>query len=206
MSKKLVITFEGIEGSGKSLHIKNIVNYLSKKKVRFIKLREPGGSKNAEKIRKLILNKKSTFNTKTDLLLYLAARSENIETIINKHYKKKIILIDRFTVSTLAYQHYGMGLNKKIIETINNYLLKKIKIDYTFLHIINKKNLNKRMQKRKNLNRYDKFNYSFYQKVQNGFIKMANLNKTKYLIVNSNKKINENKTIIINKINKLLNI
>ena len=206
MSKKLVITFEGIEGSGKSLHIKNIVNYLSKKKVHFIKLREPGGSKNAEKIRKLILNKKSTFNTKTDLLLYLAARSENIETIINKDYRKKIILIDRFSDSTLAYQHYGMGLNKKIIETINNYLLKKIKIDYTFLHIINKKNLNKRMQKRKNLNRYDKFNYSFYQKVQNGFIKMANLNKTKYLIVNSNKKINENKTIIINKINKLLNI
>ena len=206
MSKKLVITFEGIEGSGKSLHIKNIVNYLSKKKVRFIELREPGGSKNAEKIRKLILNKKSTFNTKTDLLLYLAARSENMETIINKHYKKKIILIDRFTDSTLAYQHFGMGLNKKIIEIINNYLLKKIKIDYTFLHIINKKNLNKRMLKRKNLNRYDKFNYSFYQKVQNGFIKMANLNKTKYLIVNSNKKINENKTIIINKINKLLNI
>ena len=206
MSKKLVITFEGIEGSGKSLHIKNIVNYLSKKKVRFIELREPGGSKNAEKIRKLILNKKSTFNTKTDLLLYLAARSENIETIINKHYKKKIILIDRFSDSTLAYQHYGMGLNKKIIETINNYLLKKIKIDYTFLHIVNKKNLNKRMLKRKNLNRYDKFNYSFYQKVQNGFIKMANLSKTKYLIVNSNKKINENKTIIINKINKLLNI
>ena len=205
-SKKLIITFEGIEGSGKSLHIKNIVNYLSKKKVRFIKLREPGGSKNAEKIRKLILNKKSTFNTKNDLLIYLAARRENIETIINKHYRKKIILIDRFTDSTLAYQHYGMGLNKKIIETINNYLLKKIKIDYTFLHIINKKNLNKRMLKRKNLNRYDKFNYSFYQKVQNGFIKMANLNKTKYLIVNSNNKINENKTIIINQINKLLNI
>jgi len=126
--------------------------------------------------------------------------------LINKHYRKKIILIDRFSDSTLAYQHYGMGLNKKIIETINNYLLKKIKIDYTFLHIINKKNLNKRMLKRKNLNRYDKFNYSFYQKVQNGFIKIANLNKTKYLIVNSNKKINENKTIIINKINKLLNI
>ena len=206
MSKKLIITFEGIEGSGKSLHIKNIVNYLSKKKVRFIKLREPGGSKNAEKIRKLILNKKSTFNTKTDLLLYLAARSENIETIINKDYRKKIILIDRFSDSTLAYQHYGMGLNKKIIETINNYLLKKIKIDYTFLHIVNKKNLKKRILKRKNLNKYDKFNYSFYQKVQNGFIKIANLNKTKYLMVNSNKKINENKTIIINKINKLLNI
>ena len=89
MYKKIIIAFEGIEGSGKTLHIKNIANYLKKRKVSFIKLREPGGSKNSEKIRKLILNKKSTFNKKTDLLLYLASRSENIESIINKNYKKK---------------------------------------------------------------------------------------------------------------------
>ena len=89
MSKKIIISFEGIEGSGKSYHLKNVSNYLKKNKVSHIKLREPGGSKNAEKIRKLILNKKSTFNNKTDLLLYLAARNENIENIIKKNYKKK---------------------------------------------------------------------------------------------------------------------
>ena len=89
MYKKLIITFEGIEGSGKSLHINNVSNYLKKKRIPYIKLREPGGSKNSEKIRKLILNKKSTLNRNTDLLLYLAARSENVEKIIIKNYKKK---------------------------------------------------------------------------------------------------------------------
>ena len=206
MSKKMIITFEGIEGSGKSLHIENVTRHLKRKKISFVKLREPGGSKNSERIRKLILNNKSNFNRDTDLLLYLAARSENIEKIIIKNYQKKVILIDRFTDSTLAYQHYGMGISKKIIEHINKYLLKKIKINFTFLNIVNEKNLKKRLFKRKRLNRYDKFKHAFYKKVQKGFIRQAKLNNRKYLIVNSNIKIEDNKRIIINKINKILDI
>jgi len=202
----MIITFEGIEGSGKSLHIENVARHLKKKKINFIKLREPGGSKNSEKIRKLILNNKSSFNRYTDLFLYLAARSENIEKIIDKNYKKKVILIDRFTDSTLAYQHYGMGISKKIIEQLNNYLLKKIKINFTFLNIVNEKNLKKRLFKRKRLNRYDKFKHTFYKKVQKGFIHQAKLKSNKFLIVNSNIKIEDNKKIIINKINKILDI
>jgi len=151
MSKKMIITFEGIEGSGKSLHIKNVAKYLKKKKISFVMLREPGGSKNSEKIRKLILNNKSNFNRYTDLLLYLAARSENIEKILIKNYQKKVILIDRFTDSTLAYQHYGMGISKKIIELLHRYLLKKIKINFTFLNIVNEKNLKKDCLKEKDL-------------------------------------------------------
>ena len=206
MSKKLIITFEGIEGSGKSLHIQNAANYLKKRKISFIRIREPGGSKNAEKIRKLILNNKSKFNKNTDLLLYFAARSENVEDIIKKNFKKRVILIDRFTDSTFAYQHYGMGVDKGIIQLINNYLLKKIIVSFTFLHIVNEKNLKHRLLKRKVLNRYDKFKYSFYKKVQNRFVNRARLNKKKYLTINSNIEINKNKRIIINKINKILNI
>ena len=206
MSKKMIITFEGIEGSGKSLHIENVAKYLKKKKIGFVKLREPGGSKNSEKIRKLILNNKSNFNKYTDLFLYLASRSENIEKIIIKNYRKKVILIDRFTDSTIAYQHYGMGISKKIIEHINKYLLKKIKISFTFLNIVNEKNLKKRLFKRKRLNRYDKFKHTFYKRVQKGFVRQAKLKSSKYLIVNSNIKIEDNKKIIINKINKILNI
>ena len=206
MSKKLIIAFEGVEGSGKSLHLKNISKYLKRKKIKFLSLREPGGSKTSEKIRKLILSNKSNFNKKTDLLLYLAARSENIEKIIKKNYKKKIILIDRFIDSTLAYQHYGMGIDKNIINKINLYLLGKIKIDFTFLNLVNMTNLQLRLSKRKNLNRYDKFKISFYKKIQNGFIKIAKKNKKKYLIINSNDSILKNKKIILNKANKLLNI
>jgi dTMP kinase len=202
----MIITFEGIEGSGKTLHIDNVSRHLKKKKISFVKLREPGGSKNSEKIRKLILNNKTNFNKYTDLFLYLAARSENIEKIIIKNYQKKVILIDRFTDSTLAYQHYGMGISKKIIEHLNKYLLKKIKINFTFLNIVNEKNLKKRLFKRKRLNRYDKFKHAFYKKVQKGFIRQAKLKSSKYLIVNSNIKVQDNKRIIINKINKILDI
>ena len=88
MFKKPVIVFEGIEGSGKSFHITNVAKYLKKKKISFIKIREPGGSLNSEKIRRLILSKKSSFSKITDLLLYLAARSENIEQLKKFHKKK----------------------------------------------------------------------------------------------------------------------
>ena len=77
MYKKPVIVFEGIEGSGKTYHIKSLANFLNKKKIKYIVIREPGGSSNSEKIRNLILNKKSNFHKMTDLLLYLAARNEN---------------------------------------------------------------------------------------------------------------------------------
>ena len=203
MSKKPVIVFEGIEGSGKSHHISVISKYLKRNKIAFIKLREPGGNINSEKIRKLILDKKSNFNKITDLLLYLAARSENIE-LIRKYYKKKIILIDRFTDSTIAYQHYGFGVDLKLINFINNHLLKKFKVDYTFLNIVNYKNMVKRLNLRKSLNRYDKFNNKFYQNVQKGFLKLANKNKKKKKIINSNLDIKINENLIIQSIKKLI--
>ena len=203
MYKKPVIVFEGIEGSGKSYHSKKVSNYLKKKKIAHIIIREPGGSINSEIIRKLILNKKSKFNKNTDLLLYLASRSENI-SILKKNFRKKIILIDRFTDSTLAYQHYGFNVNKDLINTINQYLLKDFKVDFTFLNIVNKKNLNKRLKSRKSLNRYDQFNYNFYEKVQRGFLKLSKKNKKQYQVIDSNLDINHNLSIILKKIDKLI--
>jgi len=203
MSKKPVIVFEGIEGSGKSFHVQNLSNYLKKKKISHIKLREPGGSLNSEKIRKLILNNKSNFNKKTDLLLYLAARSENIIKL-KKNYKKKIIIIDRFTDSTIAYQHFGMGVNRSLIEKLNKHILENFKVDFTFLNIVNQSNMIRRLKTRKKLNRYDKFKSNFYRKVQSGYIKMSKINQKKYKVINSNEDIQINKKIIIEKIDQLL--
>jgi len=203
MSKKPIIVFEGIEGSGKSHHISTVSKYLNNKKISHIKIREPGGNPNSEKIRKLILNNKSNFNRNTDLLLYMAARSENVE-IIKKFYNKKIILIDRFTDSTIAYQHYGMGVNLNLIETLNKYLLKNIKIGFTFLNIVNQKNLQKRLKQRRSLNRYDKFKMSFYNNVQKGFIHLSEQQKNKYQLINSNLEIDKNEKLIISKIDRLI--
>ena len=203
MSKKPIIVFEGIEGSGKSHHISVVSRYLTKKKINHVKIREPGGNPNSEKIRKLILNNKSSFNQNTDLLLYMAARSENIN-IIRKSFNKKIILIDRFTDSTIAYQHYGMGIDLNLIKTLNKYLLQNIKVSFTFLNIVNKKNLQKRLKKRKTLNRYDKFKISFYNRVQKGFIKLSKEQKNKYQFINSNLEIKKNEKLLLSKIDKLI--
>ena len=203
MSKKPIIVFEGIEGSGKTHHISIVSNYFKKKQISFIKIREPGGSINSEKIRRLILNNKSNFNKNTDLLLYMAARSENINEI-KKSYKKKVILIDRFTDSTIAYQHYGMGVDINLINTLNKYLLNNIKVDFTFLNTVSKKNLYDRLKIRKSLNRYDRFNMSFYNKVQKGFVILSNKQKKKYQIINSDLKKKNNEKLVLDKITKLI--
>ena len=203
MFKKSVIVFEGIEGSGKSYHINCVSKYLKKLNIDHIKLREPGGNKNSEKIRKLILDKKSSFNKNTDLLLYLAARSENIQNL-QKHYQKKIILLDRFVDSTIAYQHYGLGVNRLFINNINNALLKNFRVDFTFLNIVSIENMLKRLKDRKKLNRYDKFNNNFYKRVQNGFLKIAKKNRSKYQIIDSNLEIKFNRKLIIDRITRLI--
>ena len=203
MSKKPIIVFEGIEGSGKSHHISTVSKYLSKKKISHIKIREPGGNPNSEKIRKLILDNNSNFNKDTDLLLYMAARSENM-SIIKRSFNKKIILIDRFTDSTIAYQHYGMGVDLNLIETLNKYLLKNIRVSFTFLNIVNRKNLQKRLKQRQSLNRYDKFKMSFYNKVQKGFLDLSKKQKNKYQLINSNLDINNNEKLILDKIDRLI--
>ena len=120
-----------------------------------------------------------------------------------KKLQKKVILIDRFVDSTIAYQHFGMGINKKFINYINNFILKNVSPDFTFLNIVNMKNLKIRVNKRSKKNRYDNFKIDFYKKVQSGYLRLSKNNK-KYLIIDSNKSIIENKKKIINKVNSIL--
>ena len=114
MSRKPIIVFEGIEASGKSHHISVVANYLKNKKISFIKLREPGGSRNSEKIRRIILNKKTKFKKETDLFLYLASRSENID-LINKYYNKHG---GKKQIPIIIYISYGI---KKSVELMLDY-------------------------------------------------------------------------------------
>ena len=205
MSKNQLLVFEGIETSGKSTSLKKAIKYLKKNKIKHISFREPGGTNLSEKLRQLMLNKKSKLNNKTDLFLLMASRSENFDKILKENYKKKVILIDRFIDSTIAYQHYGMGLDKNLILRMNSFLLDNFKPNFTFLSVVDKKNMLKRLKSRTNNNKYDNFNYNFYNKVQKGFLKIASKNKSKYLILDSNKdslKIIENK--LINKIENIL--
>ena len=134
--KSLFITFEGIEGSGKSYQSKRLFNKIKKIKIPILFTREPGGTKSAEKIRELILKDyfnpeaKEKFNKYTDTLLYLAARNEHIQTKIKPAIdKKKVIICDRFIDSTIAYQVYGKGVNKLLIDNVHKYILENTSSD-----------------------------------------------------------------------------
>ncbi len=136
-------------------------------------------------------------------MLYSAARNENVENVLKHNYKKKIILLDRFTDSTLAYQHFGMGIKKSFINILNKFLLKNIKPTITFINIVNMKNLKLRLKNRKNKNRYDFFKARFYRKVQSGYLKISK-NKSNYILIDSNDELKYNKKKVLDTILKLL--
>ena len=204
--KSLFVTFEGIEGSGKSYQSKKLFRKIKSMGLPAIYTREPGGTKAAEKIREVILEDyfhpdfKEKFNKYTDTLLYLAARNEHIEKKLKPAiFKKKIIICDRFIDSTLAYQVYGKGVNKSLVDSVHKYILGSIKPDLTFILKANISKAMQRLKKRKKKNRYDKFSKNFYIKVQNAFIKIAKKNKTRYFVLDNSKDSEETEKIILNK-------
>ena len=205
--KPFFITFEGIEGSGKSYQSKKLYKNIKKRNIPVILTREPGGTGSAEIIRKVILkdyfhpDSKEKFNKYTDTLLYLAARNEHVENKIRPSIlKKKIVICDRFIDSTLAYQVYGKGVNKNFVDNIHRYILRDIKPDLTFVLKVNLSKALARLKKRKKKNRYDKFSRNFYVKVQNAFIKIAKKNKRRYFILDNSKDSKKTETVILKKL------
>lgn len=210
--KPLFIVFEGIEGCGKSYQSKKLLQNLKKKNIKSILTREPGGTRSAEMIRNLILkdyfNKKTKekFDKYTDTLLYLASRNEHIKTKIKPALEKKLVVIcDRFTDSTIAYQVFGKNVNRKFIDNIHKYILQGVKPNITFFLKVSHSVASRRLSKRKVKNRYDKFNKSFYVKAQNSFLNIAKNKNNSYILDSSKDDMNLEKKIfeIVNKYLKL---
>ena len=210
--KPFFIVFEGVEGCGKSFQSKKLFNKLKKKKIKTILTREPGGTKSSELIRNLILkdyfNKstKNKFDKYTDTLLYLAARNEHIINKIKPALlKKQVVICDRFTDSTLAYQVYGKKVDIKFINNIHKKILGKIKPNLVFILKVSSKSSKLRLKKRKTKNRYDNFAQSFYTKAQKSFLKIAKNKKNYYVLdSSSNDRVLEKKIFDI--VKKYLNI
>ena len=209
--KFFFIVFEGIEGCGKSFQSKKLFRNLKKIGLPTVLTREPGGTITSEKIRDLILkdyfgkDTKEKFHKYTDTLLYLAARNEHIVNKIKPAaFKKKIVICDRFTDSTLAYQVHGKKVNKGLIDYVHKIILGNLKPDFTF---VIKSQISKamlRLNKRKNKNRYDKFSKNFYDNVQKRFIKIAKTNRNRYLVIDNTLDSSSAEKIIFNRFIKLL--
>ena len=211
-NKPFFIVFEGIEGSGKSYQARKLVDNLKKKKIKAILSREPGGTRGAEIIRKIILkdyfekNKKIKFDKFTDTLLYLAARNEHVlNKILPSLKKRKVIVCDRFIDSTMAYQVYGKKVPINFINNIHRYILRSIKPNLTFVLKVKKQSFLDRLKKRKIKNRYDKFSTKFYLKAQNSFLNISK-NKKNYIVLNSSDNTPELEKIILSITKKKLNL
>jgi len=204
--KTLFVTFEGIEGSGKTYQSRKLYKKIINMKIPAIYTREPGGTKAAEKIREVILkdyfdsDSKEKFNKYTDTLLYLAARNEHVVKKLKPAIlKKKIIICDRFIDSTLAYQVYGKGVNKTLVDAVHKHILSNVKPNLTFIIKANISKAMQRLKKRKKKNRYDKFSKNFYNGVQKAFLKIAKTNKKRYVLIDNSKDNLEAEKIIFNK-------
>jgi len=203
--KFFFIVFEGIEGTGKSYQINKLHNNLKKNKFDVIKTREPGGSSTAEQIRKLIFSKKSNkFDKLTDFYLMNAARNEHVKnTILPAKKKNKIVISDRFTDSTYAYQVIGKKIDQKINSINQRYILKSFKPNLTIVLKADFNTIYFRIKKRKNNNKFDNLKVNFYKKAQNAFLLLAKKNKN-YLVFDSSKNTPELEKKIFNIVLKIL--
>ena len=208
IKKPFFICFEGVEGSGKSTQAKLLYKFIKKNITKNVILtREPGGTLFSEKIRNLILDKKTNISTLTEFFLLMAARNEHIISKINFYLKKNFIIIcDRFFYSTLAYQHYLEDMDKKFIFNIQKKIYKKIHPDITFLIDLNNKESKIRINKRsKKTNRFDKLSSYHFNKIRNGFIKISKTYKNKIVLIKGSSSLIEIQNEINKKTLKILN-
>lgn len=187
----LFITFEGPEGSGKSSILGELKNRFWKEGIEIVTTREPGGSIISEEIRKIILNKNNTLmDPWTEVLLYIAARRQHlVEKIFPEINSKKIIICDRFSDSTLAYQGYGRKLDINKINAIQDMAFDNFKPNLTILFDVKPEIGLKRIKQRSSQenNRLDRENLNFHNLVYQGYQAIAKGNQERIKVVDASK-------------------
>lgn len=183
LKRGLFITFEGAEGSGKSTQIKLLEDYLKDKDLKVLVLREPGSTKFSEDLRDILLDKRNGFlSEKTELLLYLAARAQLVkEKIIPALKEKKIVLCDRFQDSTIVYQGYGLGLDRKVIELLGGFVSAGAIPDLTFLLDISAEEGLRRAGGASD--RIQERPLAYHRRVRNGYLKLAGANPKRIKLI-----------------------
>lgn len=203
----LLITFEGGEGTGKSTQSKLLYDYLKSKTTDVILTREPGGCKESENIRNLLVKGNiNKWDPITESLLHNAARREHIKNIIKPALlKNKIVICDRYIDSTMAYQGIGQGVNSNFLNILSKEITENIVANITFIFDIDPDISLKRAKKRdKNTNnRYENFDLSFHKNIRNYFKSLINTNK-RYILIDASNSIEEIHLKILKSINDLI--
>ncbi|EFH93909.1 MAG: dTMP kinase [Finegoldia magna] len=175
----MFITFEGPDGSGKSTIIQKVYDYLIENNYDVIKTREPGGSPIAEKIRNLILDTENTkMGYRTEALLYAASRAQHVEeTILPALNENKIVLCDRFLISSLAYQGVGRDLGIENVRKINEFAINGVYPDFVLFFDVDPITTLKRKSSLDTADRLEKEGNNFHERVYNGYKEILNSEK-----------------------------
>ena len=212
LSQSAFITFEGCECSGKSTQSKLLYEWLIKNHKKAILTKEPGGTKTAEELRQILLNKTKKLDPRSELLLHLAARVEHVTDIIIPALQNKTsIICDRFADSTMAYQGYGHELSTDLIQYLHKKLLNNIQPSLTFILNIEfdtfKKRLKEKHLQSNDNDRYETFSEDFHKRVMHGFREIAKQNPNRCILIDANhKSIQEIHEEIKNNINMVIQL
>jgi dTMP kinase len=190
----LFITFEGLDGSGKTTQIELVYDFLKKKGFDVVLTREPGGTDMGDKIRKILLDKKNfTMSYRTETLLFLASRAELVEKIIKPALKEdKIIICDRFFDSTIVYQGIARKLGEKEITSMNLWATDNLVPDLTFLLSAPAELCNRRIKNiKKGRDRIEAEENNFKEKIYKGYLKLAGKNKERFVVIEGGNEIHD---------------
>lgn len=198
--KNKFITFEGIDGSGKSLQIEMLADYLTESGEKILVVREPGTTVIGEHVRNILMDKKNnTMSYKTEALLFMAARAQLMqEKIIPALENNYTVICDRFIDSSVVYQGIGRGLGEKFIKELNKFVTENIEPDITFFLDISPQNAWLRKIGAQTSDRFESENINFHQKIYLGYKKLIAENPNRIICIDANVSPEEIHTQIVN--------
>lgn len=195
MNKGFLVTFEGGEGCGKSTQIKLFIKFLEEQKLNFILSREPGGCVLGEKIRAILLHSKEDMSALSEFFLFCANRAEHVKEVIKPALEEgKIVVIDRYYDSSLAYQGYAGNLDIKKLKDITAFATDNVVPDLTFLLDISyEEGFGRKAQDEnlKNLDRIEQRDRAYHEKVRQGYLKLAKEEPNRFVVIDASKSLEE---------------
>ena len=197
----MFITFEGIDGCGKTTQIVRLENFLNAAGKEVIKLREPGGTPFSESIRDILLESKQHISAESELLLFNSARANLVQEVIRPALERSVfVLCDRFYDSTTAYQGYGRGLDISYVNDCNNFATQGLSPDLTFYLRVSLELAHARSKHRSAPDRIEKSGDDFFHRVIGGFDTIANAHPERIVVIDSSHEIEHTSELIIKSI------
>ena len=197
------ITLEGVDGAGKTTHIEFIKNYLSDLNINYVMTREPGGTGLGEKLRDILLH--DEMNPQTETMLMFAARNEHIDKVIRPNLKKGAVVIsDRFTDATYAYQAGGKGVKDEKIDILKKWVQEDLRPDLTFLFDLSVEVSIERLNKTRKLDKFEREDKSFHKKIREKYLTLVEASPERFCVLNSEASIEKIQNQIKLKLDKVI--